>query len=637
MVEYHPKRFGKYLLLDKIAIGGMAELYRAMITGVQGFEKLIAIKRILPHLVVEENLIKAFIDEAKLAALLHHQNIVQIYDFGSLESTYFIAMEYLFGKDLRLILKKAQDINNPLSLAHALYITAQAGSGLDYAHKLKDFNGTPITLIHRDISPPNILVTFEGNVKVVDFGIAKAATQRTMTEVGMIKGKVAYMSPEQAAGEVIDHRSDIFSCGILLYEMATGKKMFEGDTLHILANVREASFASPEQLNQELPPKLIEILHRALAKDPADRYQTMGDMVEDIEECLYQNSMRPTAHSLSDYLKGIFNEEIAKEESDVRTLIQLGTAKSEEAGSGTSLRKKHIASNIANAARRGYKKISTKFQEHSHSTSTTLRHALQKIRHTLRKTEKSEEQGESGKIGFLNQLKTPKALISIVGGLLLITGIVIALIPRNFPSPPQEEVEQGQEDPNNNLLTQGQSALQEGRFEEAVTLFEELLTNEPSFFEQLSIPYAQALAGHAKDSAQKNPEQAKEMLRKAADLNPKNSLIYFELGRIYLNAKDYPMAIENYEKAAELNPSFPDTFFNLGFIHQVNKENIKAEQMYKKVVSLNPPYLDEALFNLAVIQNIQGNKADCLVNLKKVIEVNPDNTLARQYLDQITK
>ena len=497
MVEYHPKRFGKYLLLDKIAIGGMAELYRAMITGVQGFEKLIAIKRILPHLVVEESLIKAFIDEAKLAALLHHQNIVQIYDFGSLENTYFIAMEYLFGKDLRLILKKAQEINNPLSLAHALYITAQAGSGLDYAHKLKDFNGTPITLIHRDISPPNILVTFEGNVKVVDFGIAKAATQRTMTQVGMIKGKVAYMSPEQAAGEVIDHRSDIFSCGILLYEMATGKKMFEGDTLHILANVREASFAPPEQLNRELPPKLIEILHRSLAKDPADRYQTMGDMVEDIEECLYQNSMRPTAHSLSDYLKGIFKEEIAKEESDVRTLIQLGATASEGTPSGKSAKKNKGA--LGQSAQ-------SRYHDLSNIIKGKVIHASEAASQAFHKNAAAVEPEGQDNVKPTKSSK-PKALIAAgVAGLAIII-ITAMLMMREPEQTPEVVVEVPQEQPHADLQTQGKSALQEGRFEDAALIFEELLINEPDLLKSLAKPYGEALIGQAKGLAQINQEK----------------------------------------------------------------------------------------------------------------------------------
>jgi serine/threonine protein kinase len=210
MTAFQPQKFGKYQLLDKIATGGMAELYRAKLTRAEGFEKLIAIKKILPHLSCEGELVKAFVDEAKLAALLQHENIVQIYDFGNLEGEYFIAMEYLFGKDLRSIIRKAEERNMSIGLENTLYLVSQICAGLDYSHNLKDLQGKPLNIIHRDINPQNIFITYEGQVKLIDFGIAKAASHNTTTHEGLIKGKLAYMSPEQANGEVIDHRSDIF-------------------------------------------------------------------------------------------------------------------------------------------------------------------------------------------------------------------------------------------------------------------------------------------------------------------------------------------------------------------------------------------------------------------------------------------
>ena len=253
MSEFKPVRFGKYLILDKIATGGMAELYKAKITSVEGFEKLVAIKKILPSLTEDKNLVSMFIDEAKLAALLTHQNIVQIYDLGSTEGAYFIAMEYIHGKDLRVLATKAKERNLPLPLEYALYITCRICSGLDYSHNLKDFQGNPLELTHRDISPQNILVTYEGEVKIVDFGIAKAAKKSSDTEEGLIKGKVSYMSPEQAAGKPIDKRSDIFSTGILLYEMITGGRMFKGADLQVLERVRKADFEPAENIVPDLP------------------------------------------------------------------------------------------------------------------------------------------------------------------------------------------------------------------------------------------------------------------------------------------------------------------------------------------------------------------------------------------------
>ena len=196
MSDFEPQKFGKYQLLDKIAAGGMAELYRAKVTGDYGFEKQVAIKKILPHLSDEGNLVKAFIDEAKLAALLQHENIVQIYDFGNMNGEYFIAMEYLFGKDLRKLTYKAKEKGVPFDLENILYVISRVCAGLDYSHNLKDLQGKPLNIIHRDINPQNIFITYEGQVKIIDFGIAKAASHNSTTHEGLIKGKLAYMAPQ---------------------------------------------------------------------------------------------------------------------------------------------------------------------------------------------------------------------------------------------------------------------------------------------------------------------------------------------------------------------------------------------------------------------------------------------------------
>jgi len=314
MSVFEPQQFGKYQLLDKIATGGMAELYRAKLTRAEGFEKLIAIKKILPHLSCEGELVKDFVDEAKLAALLQHENIVQIYDFGNLEGEYFIAMEFLFGKDLRTIRKAANNRELPLGMGYILYIISRVCAGLDYSHNLKDLHGKPLNIIHRDINPQNVLVTYEGQVKIIDYGIAKAASQNNKTRENLIKGKLAYMSPEQANGQNIDHRSDIFSTGIILYELLADRRMFEGETMHVLSLVREAHYDPPEEVIPDLPAKLNQILHRALAKDPDERYQSASEMLADVEEFAFELSLRPNARSFAQYMKELFEEEFAEEE-----------------------------------------------------------------------------------------------------------------------------------------------------------------------------------------------------------------------------------------------------------------------------------------------------------------------------------
>ena len=310
MDERFPIRFGKYLLLEKIATGGMAELFRAMIAGDQGFEKLVAIKRILPHLTDQQEFIHAFIDEAKLAALLQHPNIVQVYDFGSIQGSYFISMEHLFGQDLHSIVARSKDRHSPLELHHVIPIVSRICEGLDYAHKLKDLQGQPLHLIHRDINPVNILITYEGEVKIVDFGIAKATGKNTKTREGLIKGKIGYMSPEQASGNPVDHRSDIFSTGIILYEMLTAGTMYQGEDLEILAQVQEARFEPPENLNPDLPPELCRILYHALEKDPASRYQSAGELLTDLENCGCSISPRLATRSIAQLMNRLFSADI---------------------------------------------------------------------------------------------------------------------------------------------------------------------------------------------------------------------------------------------------------------------------------------------------------------------------------------
>lgn len=300
----------------------MAELYRGKISGEEGFEKAVAVKKILPHLSDEKDAVSYFIDEARLAALLQHPNIVQIYDFGRLEDSYFIAMEYLFGKDLKTVLHSATQRGMPLSLENVLHITAGVCAGLDYAHKMKDLQGRLLNIIHRDVSPQNIFLTYDGQVKIIDFGIAKAASRITNTRSGVIKGKVAYMSPEQAEGHEVDHRADIFSVGILLYEMVTGRFMYEGDAMDILSQAREARFTRAERVVRDLPECLVVVLDMALAKHPDDRYGSCGEMLSDLEDCIYHLNFRPNGQKLSQFMKGLFDSELKTEEASMARALR---------------------------------------------------------------------------------------------------------------------------------------------------------------------------------------------------------------------------------------------------------------------------------------------------------------------------
>jgi TonB family protein len=296
-------RFGQYVLIDKIATGGMAEVWKARMRGVEGFQKIVAIKKILPHLSDNQDFVEMFIDEAKLAAQLNHNNIIHIYDLGKIQSSYYIAMEYIDGFDLKTILRRAEERGQPMSVELALFIASKIASALDYAHRKKDFDSRELGLVHRDVSPQNVLISQEGDIKLCDFGIAKAASKASHTQAGALKGKLQYMAPEQAWGRTIDRRSDVFSLGTVLFEMLTAKKLFAGESeLSILDQVREAQIVAPSTHNDEITPEIDAIVMKALQKDPADRYQTAGDMSREIDAILYSFRPTPTSADLAIYM-----------------------------------------------------------------------------------------------------------------------------------------------------------------------------------------------------------------------------------------------------------------------------------------------------------------------------------------------
>jgi serine/threonine-protein kinase len=314
-VRAKPVSFGKYTLLERIAVGGMAEVFLAMQAGVEGFEKWLAIKRIRPHLSNEEAFIKMFLNEAKLAAQLQHPNIVQIYDLGHVQDSYFIAMEYISGRDMSRVIPKAEKMGIPFPLEYALAIAASVLDGLAYAHPRADAYGVPLNIVHRDVTPENIMVGWNGNVKILDFGIAKAATQSDQTRAGEIKGKLSYMSPEQAMGKSLDARSDLFALGIVLYEWVTGYRLFTGENeMAILKSIIDGKIYPPSYFREDVPERIEEILMRALMKNRDERYQSARDMQLDILQWFTEVGFTPTSLHLANFLKQIFGDEIAAEQ-----------------------------------------------------------------------------------------------------------------------------------------------------------------------------------------------------------------------------------------------------------------------------------------------------------------------------------
>ena len=278
-----PIVFGKYLLLERISVGGMAEVFKAKYFGEEGFEKILAIKRILPSMMEDDQFIRMFVDEAKIAGELSHPNIGQIFELGKIEDVHFIAMEFVWGKDVLQIQNRIRRLRQKMPLDMAAYIASRVCEGLDYAHHKTDAGGREMHIIHRDVSPQNILVSYSGEVKIIDFGIAKARSRSSKTQAGVLKGKFGYMSPEQVRGMTLDQRSDIFSIGTLLYEMVTGERLFTGETdFATLDKVRNADVIPPSQVNPAVPPELDTIIMHALRREPDERYQWASDMQEDL-------------------------------------------------------------------------------------------------------------------------------------------------------------------------------------------------------------------------------------------------------------------------------------------------------------------------------------------------------------------
>jgi serine/threonine-protein kinase len=309
----HPS-FGRYELLKRIAGGGMGEVYLARQRGIDGFSRMLVLKTLLPHLCEDEEFITMFKDEARVTAQLIHPNICQVFEFEQVGGVYYMAMEYLRGDDLRRLWKACEARGAPLRVPLICRIIADAAAGLDFAHSLHDADGQPYNIVHRDISPQNILVTFEGGVKVIDFGVAKAAGRAQHTRTGALKGKYSYMSPEQVAGAAVDNRSDIFALGIVLHELLTGRRLFKADSdVQTLARVRECHVPPPSRLNPQLPVGLDPIVQKALSKDPNDRYHTAQEFRLALEDWLIQERMSASSAHLAEFLKVIYAERLEKE------------------------------------------------------------------------------------------------------------------------------------------------------------------------------------------------------------------------------------------------------------------------------------------------------------------------------------
>ncbi|MBN1842863.1 MAG: protein kinase [Deltaproteobacteria bacterium] len=722
--SFHPIPFGKYLLLDRIAVGREAEFYLAQKRDEKSPEKPIVIKKMLPRLTSEEGLIKTFINEAKLAAFLEHRNIIKTYDFGTIEGAYFVAMEYLFGKSLRAIDSMSKQKERRISLGNALHVAAQICSGLDYAHKLKDPQGNNGCIIHRNICPDSVFVTYNGRIKLTDFSVSTNGSRDDKSQMDIMKGKLAYMSPQQVDGKTIDHRSDIFSTGILLYEMVTGKKMFDGETMQVFSRVRQARFDPPESIVDCQYPKVYEIINRALEKKPEKRYQSAGEMLADLKKVTMAIPSQPTAADLAEYMKGLFEErmgadKLANKRAAQITVIDVST---EQTGLEESPRKKAAQTDSPAtsqgeidteeppghpAAQKEPVELSAKeagleeLSDQEAAKTSSIGPPVAKI-HARQPTDRPaapaapvkpstdeaspveeprrQETAQSHSAGLSNKVtnvenipeqnlqeidsgrqaqpvrgsldpdlkdKTQaKAHImpaegrpkkgnakafwyaALAAPLVVICAVSVWLFWREPDTMRLTAVESSK-------LEAAIEALEAERFVEAITLLEEVMAGNPTMINVVSAPYSRALQGRASGLIDADPHEAKALLLKAVELDQGSAKGLSQLGLIYLQEKDYTKAIQAYKKAADLDSQFAETFFNLGYLYAITKHYAKAEGMYGRVVELAPSFVDEALFNLAVVQKRLDKRAECIKNLKRAIKLNPKNKQAKRYLKSL--
>ena len=335
--EIKPEKFGRYILLDRIGAGGMAEVFRAVMPGVEGFQRTFVVKRILAERAQSPYFVDMFVQEARINALLHHPNIVQVFDFGNVGGTYFLAMEYVRGRDASEMLRRLRDRGRPCPVGVAAFIAREVAAALAYAHTLAAPDGAPFNIVHRDISPSNIMCLRAGGVKLLDFGIAKALGEPEVerTGHGTFKGKLSYISPERIKDLPVDGRADLFALGAVLWELLAGRKLFRGQSdFETLKNVAEMEVPPPSSIRRDVPPELDRIVARALARDPAERYPTGQALADDLDRVL--EALRHQPRALPDLLHDLFGAELTSRQipSTMLTSEMLAACRAESSSAG---------------------------------------------------------------------------------------------------------------------------------------------------------------------------------------------------------------------------------------------------------------------------------------------------------------
>jgi serine/threonine protein kinase len=546
-----------------------------------------------------------FINEAKLAALLSHQNIVQIFDLGHIGNSYFIAMEYVMGKDLRTILQRAKSLKQPMSVGHALLIISKVCAGLDYAHRKKDLTGRELNLVHRDISPQNILVSYEGEVKLVDFGIAKAASQSSETRTGILKGKLSYMAPEQARGQSVDRRTDIFAIGIVLYEILTGHKLFKGDNdFDTLEKVREAKVEPPPtSLNKQVEPELEAIILKALAKEPDDRYQSASEMQTALEDHMSRKGYDFSTVRLSQYLQGLFQQDI--EQDSQRFQIAVGaTVSVDVADQSTVVRRRAPASESTPS--QPSRRLRTPAPVRKPAGPSAVRIMILTVMLMMGSATLlsminppflatlSEEYPEMH-AATLRLSQWPVHTMGWASGILTdTTGSPSPDSVLPDPAPPEPFPVSLETEPSSD----------EPLSQESITVPTEIAEEPDRKLTAREKEEVRTLLRDAKKAYdERRLDDVDGMLRRIIDLNPKVPVAYHLLGTVMTERKDPDGALRIFEEATRKFPDYPLLHYDLGFLYFKQGVGSLAKDELKKGLALNPgaPMAERAR---AVLQEI---------------------------------
>jgi serine/threonine protein kinase len=299
----------RYRVVERLEAGGMAEVFKGESLSVQGFKKQVAIKRVLPHLAQNKNFISMFLDEARLGARLTHANIVTVFDIGAADNTYFIVMEFVDGCNLKTVIETYRQQGQRIGVKEALFIAMEACKGLSFAHDLQDEEGKDLHIVHRDVSPPNVLISKRGEIKVTDFGLAKATTQLEKTDPGVVKGKFSYLSPEAALGQPVDARTDVFALGIVLWEMLAGRRLFLGETdFQTVKMVQQAQIPSLSRINPQVDAELEGVIVKALTQDTASRYQSAHEFQDGLAGYLFSRKLKVTSYDIATLIKQVLSQ-----------------------------------------------------------------------------------------------------------------------------------------------------------------------------------------------------------------------------------------------------------------------------------------------------------------------------------------